>query len=228
MSDHAGAPRRKLRRVTGASERFARLYAALRDRICLLVYTPGTRLSEAELASEFKTSRTPVRRVLARLEDEGLVQTRHGIGTIVTDADIRTMAQTYELRMELAQLAGQLSPLPPRPACMTRLDALCRRAEALVAAPDPQDFAVLNMDLHQFLMTLTSNAALREVADRLYYQTARIWLLSIPEMDLLSEVQIFSAEIRQIHTALGTGDLQAVGLLRRAHISMSFTRLGGF
>ncbi|SMC62133.1 transcriptional regulator, GntR family [Primorskyibacter flagellatus] len=214
--------------MTEASERFARMHAALRDRICLLDYTPGTRLSEAELATEFKTSRTPVRRVLARLEDEGLVQTRHGIGTIVTDANIRTMAQTYELRMELAQLAGQLSPRPVRPADLQRLDALCRQTEALVIRPDPRAFAVLNMHLHQFLTSLTSNAALCQVSDRLYYQTARIWLLAIPDLDLLSEVQIFAAEIWQIHTALSTGDLRAVGLLRRAHISMSFKRLGGF
>jgi len=57
------------------------LYSQLRDRICLLDYPPDTRLSEEALAKEFGISRTPLRRVLARLEDEGLVQSVHGVGT---------------------------------------------------------------------------------------------------------------------------------------------------
>ena len=51
-----------------ARDRFERLHAELRDRICLLEYAPGTRLSEEALAAEFGVSRTPLRRVLGRLE----------------------------------------------------------------------------------------------------------------------------------------------------------------
>ncbi|MBV9219252.1 MAG: GntR family transcriptional regulator, partial [Methylobacteriaceae bacterium] len=57
---------------TPSRERFERLYRTLRDRICLFDYPPGGRLSEEELAKEFSISRTPVRRVLGRLEAEGL------------------------------------------------------------------------------------------------------------------------------------------------------------
>ena len=102
----AGARRRPL-----ARERFERIYRTLRDRICLLEYPPGTRLSEEELAEEFAISRTPVRRVLARLEAEGLVEARHGVGTIVTDVELEALAQVYQLRLELAVLIGRLSPL---------------------------------------------------------------------------------------------------------------------
>ena len=52
------------------SDRRANLHQVLRQRICLLDYAPGTRLSETDLAQEFGTSRTPLRRALARLEDE--------------------------------------------------------------------------------------------------------------------------------------------------------------
>jgi DNA-binding GntR family transcriptional regulator len=43
-----------------ARARFLRLHGALRTRICLLDYPPGTRLSEEALAAEFGTSRTPL------------------------------------------------------------------------------------------------------------------------------------------------------------------------
>ena len=60
-----------LRRKPPSRERFERLYATIRERICLLEYAPLQRLSEEELAAEFKVSRTPIRRVLTRLEAEG-------------------------------------------------------------------------------------------------------------------------------------------------------------
>ncbi|MDO7654393.1 MAG: winged helix-turn-helix domain-containing protein, partial [Paracoccaceae bacterium] len=56
------------------------MHHEIRSRISVLDYPPGMRLSEVELAEEFGTSRTPLRRVLARLEDEGLVKPMHGVG----------------------------------------------------------------------------------------------------------------------------------------------------
>src|SRR5262245_62524476 len=85
--------------VTPSRERFERLYATMRDRICLLEYKPLEHLSEEELAAEFNVSRTPIRRVLSRLEAEGLVESRHGVGTIVTKISFAALSQVYQLRM---------------------------------------------------------------------------------------------------------------------------------
>ncbi|MGH6873750.1 MAG: GntR family transcriptional regulator, partial [Aestuariivirgaceae bacterium] len=46
--------------LTGARERFERIYGIIRDRICLLEYEPGARLAEEDLAREFGVSRTPI------------------------------------------------------------------------------------------------------------------------------------------------------------------------
>ena len=67
---------------------FERIYLVLRNRISLLDYAPGQRLSEEKLAEEFGVSRTPLRRVLARLEDEGLLKSVQSVGTIVTDGGV--------------------------------------------------------------------------------------------------------------------------------------------
>ena len=211
--------------MTGAAERFQRLYHALRERICLLDYPPGTRLSEEALAQEFGTSRTPLRRVLARLEDEGLVESRHGVGTLVTDVDPGRMEQVYALRLELAQLVGRLDPVPVTQTHRDALAAFVADAGALVDAPEARGFATLNMAYFAFGLSLTKNAALREVSERLYYLTARIWLQAIDRMDLAAECALFLDEIRQTQTALQAGDTQAAALIRRAHISMSARRL---
>jgi len=210
-----------------ARDRFEWLHAVLRERICMLDYPPGMRLSEARLAGEFGISRTPLRRVLARLEDEGLVDSRHGVGTLVTDVEIGELAQVYRLRMELAVLAARLDPVPPSPALIEEVRALRQAAAALREAPSPRDFSRINAAFFAVLMRLTDNAPLREISERLYYRTARIWLKSVSasRIDLAQEIDIFAREVDGITQALEIGDLAAAGHLRRAHISMSFARL---
>lgn len=211
--------------TTEAAARFQRLYQELRERICLLDAPPGTRLSEEALAAKFGTSRTPLRRVLARLEDEGLVESRHGVGTLVTDVDPEELHEVYALRLELAGLAGVLSPLPVTDKTRSDLEIFILRAEDLARHPSPRGFARLNMEYFAFGLSLTGNRALREASERLYFRTARIWLQSIPRMDLAAECETFVEELHQTRTALAAGDVQAAALIRRAHISMSMARL---
>jgi DNA-binding GntR family transcriptional regulator len=224
------APARKPteRPTTLARERFERIYRTLRDRICLLEYPPGTRLSEEELAEEFRISRTPVRRVLARLESEGLIEARHGVGTIVTDIEIEELAQVYHLRLELAVLIGRLSPVPRSSADLDRIRALITRFDALPDDPDHKAFARLNMEFFAEISAMTGNQPLREISERLYFQTSRIVLKLMPRLNLVEEFTAFRREMADILAAMEIGDLESVGHLRRSHISMSFERMMRF
>ncbi len=51
-----------------------RLHAELRERILDGTYSPGSALSQVNLALEFGVSRTPVREAMRRLEEEGLIE----------------------------------------------------------------------------------------------------------------------------------------------------------
>lgn len=214
----------------GARGRFERIYRTLRSRICLLDHPPGERLREEDLAEEFGVSRTPVRRVLVKLEAEGLLRSVHGVGTIVTDIEVEELEQVYQLRVELAELIGKLSPVKPDEAKRAAFRELLARCDALVERPDPREFARINMDFFHLLNSLTANEPLREISERLYYQTTRIWLktasrLSQYEAMLKHEILIFHREVADIVDAVEVGDLVTVGHIRRSHISMSFIRL---
>jgi DNA-binding GntR family transcriptional regulator len=206
-------------------ERFDRIYKLIRDRICLLEYEPGTRLAEEELAQEFGVSRTPIRSVLSRLESEGLLQSRQGVGTFVTDVDIEALTQVFQLRMELAVLTGKLDPLARSPADLDRVRALLSRCDALTADLDPREFARINMDFFQEIAAMTGNQPLREISERLYYLTTRIWLKSVTRLNLPDEIAVFRREMADILAAMEIADLEAVGHIRRSHISMSFNRM---
>jgi len=203
------------------------IYYKIRKRICLLDYPPGMRLSEVALAEEFGTSRTPVRRVLARLEDEQLVKSVHGVGTFVTDADIGELEQVYRLRVELVQLTGILEPAMPDAEFLLQMDTLIKRSRKIKNGGNPRSFTQLDMDVFQLLLGLTGNKPLRAILERLYYQTKRIWLKSAiaAQFDIEEEFTIFHRGLEDIRGALMVGDLQAAANIQRAHISMSFYRL---
>lgn len=213
--------------LPSARDRFERMHSILRTRICLLDYPPGTRLSEEALAAEFGISRTPLRRVLVRLEGEGLVQSVHGVGTFVTDADITELEQTYQLRMELAELLGVLGPNPPDPGLWNRLETLSAEVRALADEPDARRFGELNMEFFLAFHRITSNAPLREICERLFFQTARIWLKSMAaaRINVATEVRIFADEIDEVLRALAIGDVRSAALIHRTHISMSCIRM---
>ncbi|MCC5993449.1 MAG: GntR family transcriptional regulator [Rhodobacteraceae bacterium] len=210
-----------------ARNRFDRIHEEIRMRICLLDYAPGKRLSEEALAGEFGISRTPLRRVLARLESEGLVHSMHGIGTFVTDLEIEELGQTFRLRLELAELTGRLEPVLPDAALWQEFRAISTQSKAMLAEPDPRRFAKLNVDFFLCLVRLTDNEPLREITRRLYFQTTRIWLKSVfaSHINLRDETHVFDREVDDIIRALELGDLHSAALIQRAHISMSFQRM---
>lgn len=210
-----------------ARQRFEDLYEELRMRI-LLDYEPNTRLREEALAAEFGVSRTPLRRVLVRLESEGLLTAKHGVGTIVTDVTIKELKEAYQLRMELAELIGKLSPIDIGKVDLEKFRNFSVRGQQLLQNLNLRDFSQLNMDYSHAVFCLSENVPLREVSERLYYQTSRIWMKSIPQMDLRMESEMFCQEIDSVLQALTVGDISAVGYIRRTHISMSFARLWKF
>src|SRR5262245_6269575 len=133
------------------------IYATLRDRICLLDYPPGTVLREAELAEEFGISRTPIRTVLQRLAFGGLIESRDGVGTIVTSLTIGELRDIYEVRLRIAEMIGFLSPRPCTAEQVAAAAALSRRAERLTQRFDLIEYWRINHDLHFLIGDVIGN-----------------------------------------------------------------------
>lgn len=191
----------------------------------MLKYPPGEMLSENALAAEFNISRTPMRRILRLLEFEGLVISRQGVGTLVTTADLKSLKEVYLLRIKLAEIIGDLSPTPSADGDISVLDSLLEQCEQMRDHRNDEALGRINMEFNDALVRFISNRPLREISDRLYYQTARIWPQILPDMDWKEEVDYMCAEVRQIAEALRQGDMQQVGQVRRSHISMSLSRI---
>ncbi|WP_424983955.1 GntR family transcriptional regulator [Maritalea sp. S77] len=210
---------------SAAGRRFRELHDQIRSRISLLDYPPGMRLSEGELADEFGVSRTPLRRVLWQLQAEGLLKSVQGVGTLVTDIDIGELYQVYQLRMELSPLLSRLSPRPVTADDIERFELLYNNCIALVDEPSARGYSIINIATFHALADMTTNEPLRDTMERLFYQTARIWLKSLTDQDVRRECKSLSREIRDYRDAVRLGDLDALGHIWRAHTSSSMTRL---
>jgi DNA-binding GntR family transcriptional regulator len=211
---------------TSPDSSYASIYGAVRDRICLLVYPPGTMLSENRLAREFGVSRTPIRRVLQALEFDGLVASTHGVGTMVTTLDMRYLKQVYALRLKLLEIVAELPAGAVSDGDLTILEELLERARALRdTEPDPAALARVYQSFNEELSRVIGNRPLREIADRYFYQTARVWLQLLPEMDWRQEVDAIVDEISEVVTALRAFDWRRLAAVRRHHFQWCLRRM---
>jgi GntR family transcriptional regulator len=81
----------------------------LRQAIVNGLYSPGSQLpTEAELGEQLGVSRTVVREALRMLEDDGLIDRRHGVGTFVREQSILKNLNFNFGITEMIKAAGML------------------------------------------------------------------------------------------------------------------------
>jgi DNA-binding GntR family transcriptional regulator len=216
------------RSSSGSSRGVDAIYGELRDRICLLRYPPGAMLSENALADEFGVSRTPIRQALQRLTFEGLVVSRHGVGTMVTTVDLQYLKEVYALRLKLIDIIGEMAPGHVTEDDLELLAELAEAARAVRDARAPEQLARVYHRFNDELSRAIGNQPLREIADRLFYQTTRVWLQLLPEMVWEDEVDYVVDEIESVLQALQREDMRAVAGVRRNHMVMCLGRINSY
>src|SRR4051794_21624181 len=84
-------------------------YVRLRDAILEGTFAPGEQLRDVELASWLGLSRTPVREALARLAEQGLVESAPNRWTRVTPIDRTQGRHAFQVVAALHSLAAELA-----------------------------------------------------------------------------------------------------------------------
>ena len=140
----------------------------LRQTISNGEFSPQDRLpSERVLSERFGTARGTVRSALAKLEREGVVETRPGSGTYVAGEEgmvtnqIVANASPLELidaRFALEPHSCRLAVLNARGADFDKLDKLMDEMEA--AADNPARFSELDTRFHALIAETTGNSLL--------------------------------------------------------------------
>lgn len=197
---------------------FQSIYLKLRERIALLDYAPGSLLSENQLAKEFGVSRTPIRQALQRLEFDGLVTVARGVGTVVAPIDMLYLKQVYALRLKLIDVIADLDARWVSADEIRTLRDLHATVLAMKKGGTPRELARAYLVFNDTVTRAIGNEPLREIADRLYFQTSRVWPQALPALDWNSEIEIAGEEIDTVATALEEGNMPLLAETRRRHM----------
>ena len=196
----------------------------LRKSICTLEKPFGTILHEIELSKEFGVSRTPIRQALHQLAAMGLVETRNGVGTIVTAGDPETVGDIYRLRIQLTALIGQLSTKECPATAAENMRALHAEVVELGSKLSPQNFWVLNEKRHKIITSIIENQELRALHHLYYFKVAPFWF----GIFLKNPQQEFTRLIREIQETafwMEQGNMMTVANIQQNHIAMAANRV---
>lgn len=207
------------------NERADRIYYALKERICTNAIRPGEFIYETQVAEEFGVSRTPVSRIFARLERDGLIKTRRGVGSCATDLDLATFEDCYGLRIRLAELLGMDIRAEALPDVIERLEELGTVARGIRHRRDYLAIGRVNVGVMYAILELVGNIPLKEIMESLYFRTTRVWHAAIPNLDWDQEVSLVIAEIEALLRSLKLGDYVTFGYVRRNYTSLAYQRL---
>jgi DNA-binding GntR family transcriptional regulator len=124
VREGSGSPRRRsgsahrhpvqpavTRGASNSSTLAERVYQQLKRDIIRGVFQPGEAINEKVLARKYRSSRTPVRESVMRLQQENLVHLVPNKGYFVSHLTIHELNEMYEYRAELEGYSAELAAL---------------------------------------------------------------------------------------------------------------------
>ncbi len=155
---------RRTRKPARGQTRSQYLEERLAEEIIAGRLLPGTRLEEQAIADRFKTSRTPVREALRRLESTGLIEIRPRRGVIVSTITRERLSQMFEA---MAELEGSCSRLAAERMSAAQRDGLVKlqaQGAELAEKGDPDAYERHNRAFHAAIYRGSCNEVLEETA----------------------------------------------------------------
>jgi DNA-binding GntR family transcriptional regulator len=146
----------------------SQLIVRMRNRILAGTYAPGSALRQDTLASEFGTSKIPVREALVQLQSEGLVDIFPNRGFQVRPLAAAELDEVFNLRLQIEPTAvaqgAKLAMPADRVAAAKALDQL----NDALAADEFSSSGQLNRDFHLLLVVPRLQPVAAEILSRLH------------------------------------------------------------
>jgi DNA-binding GntR family transcriptional regulator len=141
-------------------------YEVIRDAIVRADLPPGAVVSNAAVAEQLGLSRAPVRDALARLADEGLVETKPQSYTRVTPLVLKEVRDAAEVVRAMHELAARTAVPLLTAGHIEAMRAANRRFEAATGAGDVDAALEFDDELHGVLVGVCGNQAVAATIER--------------------------------------------------------------
>ena len=190
-----------------------RIYDTLESLIVERTLRPGEHLSEVELASEFGTSRNPVREALQLLQSNGWVDLKPRQGAFVHCPTVREVDEVFAVRRVLEVEAAQQAAADPSAADIERLRQILDEGRDAIQHEGASAVVAANSKFHHELTRMADNRVLAGLVGRLDKRIR--WYIG-PVAKRRGPAAW--AEHRQIVDAIERRAPDEVGGLMRAHV----------
>jgi len=149
-------------------------YEIIKEAIVSLQLKPGERLKESMLAKELGISTTPIKGALARLEQEGFVETTRFRGASVAEIDDRDMEEIFELRELLEGAAVKKAALNFSSEDLQKGKALLEAMRETYEAGDIKSYAESSREFHHLFIRVSGNQRMMNIVKTFDDQLERI------------------------------------------------------
>ena len=136
------------------------VYVAIKGAIIGGEFDPGRRLIEEKLAEDMKTSRTPVREAIQKLEKEGLIYRLPRGGFAVKGVTEEEVEEVFGLRGVLEGYAGFLATERMDENELASLEKIIALEEACLLDMNTEEFIRLDGEFHDVLYRAAKNTRL--------------------------------------------------------------------
>ncbi|MCW6512160.1 GntR family transcriptional regulator [Lichenifustis flavocetrariae] len=211
QSEGKPAAKKKVGKTLSLTEK---IYGLIRTEILTCELEPGRELSEAELATRFDVSKTPVREALATLRSEGFVRTFPRRGYQVVPITFGDMSELFDLRTILEAGAAELACARITPA---EIDQLNRLADVVYDRAEQKSlkrFIRANREFHAEIAKASGNERLHVLLVRQIDELERFFYLGARLRDVSSQTQ---SDHHAIVEVLKTRDPQAARQIMIRH-----------
>lgn len=145
-----------------------KVFESLKVNILNFTYLPGVKLSDDEIATELRVSRTPVREALNRLSEQGLVEAKSNRGFRVKSFSVKEIEDLYILRATLEGLAVKLTIGRMNSEIEKQLKLSLAEYPRIIKSGDLWRFSLADTKFHDMIAQLSGNTALCETLRNLY------------------------------------------------------------
>ncbi|MDQ3476711.1 MAG: GntR family transcriptional regulator [Actinomycetota bacterium] len=149
------------------------LATLMRNAILQGQFSPGQRLIEADLTTQFNATRGAVREALVQLDGEGIVERERNRGARVRPISLEEAVEITEARAVLEGLCAAKAAAGMTPEERQSLREIGARMRVAVEGGDVVTYSSVAQELHTRVREVARQATVAGLLERLRYQSVR-------------------------------------------------------
>ena len=193
-------------------------YEKIKEAIIVNELAPGQEVSESQLAERFAMGKAPLRRALASLSQEGLVQPQSRRGYIIEPLTMKDIHDIWAVRLLLETEAARLAAGNVDEQYLKRLDGVCKKGYIHGNRATQRAYLSANREFHLAICRSSGNARLAKILEQLIDHMSRMLFLGILVAQSADHWEYGHTELV---IALVNGDGEKAAAITKEHLESS-------